>query len=300
MIPVPDGEGTMAALLVTLSYSGRDAENNEIDLYDIGQALIGFQRSLALTTHLVLNDEIITQAPSLSGAQIFALPATDGSWKLTAQVTLIAAALYHLGTAPKDTVIGNLISSAYDYVISETLGFHIDYNKTLGQQFEEQKKAGQQIIQLPQSRFDSLTEKCEVAIRDMHRPIVKSQTASEAKIIATIGSTVREVGKPLNYETYEYVAYTDRGNDAFQFVGRVSSYNSNTFKGRVYVANEGRPVPFELSDMARGIDSVAKITASLAAYAQRKPRDEGNIVFNALRNNSRSGRLKNLYIIDIL
>jgi hypothetical protein len=124
----------MSVLNVTLSFSGRDAARHEIDLYDVGQALVGFQRSLALTTHLILNDKIITQAPSLEGAQILALPAEEGSWKITAAVVV---ALYTAGTAPRDTPLGHLISSAYDYVISETLGFHVDYSKTIGQSYKE-------------------------------------------------------------------------------------------------------------------------------------------------------------------
>ena len=118
----------MAAVEVTLSFMGDRADESEIEFYDVAQALIGFQRSLALTTHLILNDEIITQAPSLDGAQILALPPEPGSWKITAAI-MLTGAFYTLGTAPKDTPIGNLISSAYDYVISETLGFHVDYDK---------------------------------------------------------------------------------------------------------------------------------------------------------------------------
>jgi hypothetical protein len=134
----------------------------------------------------------------------------------------------------------------------------------------------------------------------MHRPIAKTHTADEATITAKIGTTEREIGSPLNLETYEYVAHTDRGTDSFEFVGRVSSYNSNTFKGRVYITDEGRPIPFELSDTARSIDGIIKITASLAAYAQRKPEGEGVFVFNGFRNTSRSGRLKSLYITEVL
>lgn len=161
-------------LKISLSYDGQAANVSEIDLYDVAQALIGFQRSLALTTHLVLNDEIITQAPSLKGAQIFTRPAEEGSWKITA---IIVSALYTLGTAQKDTPVGNLISSVYDYVISESLGFHVDYDKTLGQQYEEYKKSKEPKVEpLPQHRLDSLIEKCEFAIKEMHRPIIKSAT----------------------------------------------------------------------------------------------------------------------------
>jgi hypothetical protein len=291
----------MAALEITLSFTGNLAERSEIDLYDVGQALIGFQRSLALTTHLVLNDEIITQAPSLTGAQILALPAHDGSWKLTAQVTLVAAALYHLGTAPKDTVIGNLVSSAYDYVISETLGFHIDYSKTLGQQYQELKKSKElSPPELSESRLDSLVEKCEVAVREMHRPISKSETANQAKLTSSVGGIIRPIGQPLTQATYEYIAYTTSDDASSKFQGYVSSYNMNTFKGRVYVLQFGRPIPFELGESARDARSILTVTSSLSVNAQaRKMRGEGEIQFSAFRNLSRSGRLKSFYITQI-
>jgi hypothetical protein len=292
----------MAALEITLSYTGNLAEQNEIDLYDIGQALIGVQRSLALTTHLVLNDKIITQAPSLEGARILALPASEGSWKLTAQVALIATALYHLGTAPKDTVLGNLISSAYDYVISETLGFHVDYSKSLGQQYEElQKTKALTPPELSESRMDSLTEKCEVAVREMHRPISKSETATTAHLIASVGESQRVIGRPLTRETYEYMAYTTTDDSASEFEGFVSSYNMNTYKGRIYVPQFGRPVPFELSQTARDPRSILRITSSLSANAQaRRAGTDGGIRFRAFRNFSRSGRLKSFYITQIV
>ncbi|MFZ5907284.1 MAG: hypothetical protein ACOYVJ_07725 [Nitrospirota bacterium] len=86
---------------LSISFSGSNADDNEIDLYDVSQALVGFQRSLALTTHLVLNDQIITQAPSLKGAQILALPSEEGSWKMTAVIVVGAvSALHQLGTLP--------------------------------------------------------------------------------------------------------------------------------------------------------------------------------------------------------
>ena len=65
----------------TIAFTGNDADENILDLYDISQALVGLQRSLALTTHLILNDEIITQSPALKGARIYSLPAEPGSWK---------------------------------------------------------------------------------------------------------------------------------------------------------------------------------------------------------------------------
>jgi hypothetical protein len=290
----------MAALEITLSYTGRDADRSEIDLYDVGQALIGFQRSLALTTHLILNNEIITQSPSLDGAQILAHPSRRGSWELTALIAITPVALhalYRLGTAPKDTPIGHLIRSAYDYVISETLGFHVDYDKTLGVQYEELTRQG--VTKLPQTRFDSLIEKCEVAIREMHRPISKSETATKGRLITKVDANTAPLRHPLTIKTYEHIAFTERSPETTDFVGRISSYNINTFKGRAYIGREGRPVPFELSENARDDASVATITGSLSLNARDRKDEAADIEFVAFENRSRSGRLKSLYVTQI-
>jgi len=46
----------------TLSYEGSSADDHQLDFYDAAQGLISFQRTLALTIHLVVNNEIIIQA----------------------------------------------------------------------------------------------------------------------------------------------------------------------------------------------------------------------------------------------
>lgn len=281
----------------TLSYSGGMADEHEIDFYDVSQALIGFQRSLALTTHLVLNDEVITQAPSLKGARIFAIPPEEGSWKITAAVV---AGIYTLGTAPMDSPIGHLVASAYDYVISESLGFHVDFQKTLGQQYEEFKEQHKtQIKALPESRFDSVIEKCQIAIRDMHRPIVNSETAVAASIFSQVGPSIYKIQKDLDRETYEHISFTREEEKPEIFVGRVSSYNINTYKGRAYLRSEGRPVPFELAESTRDPRSVALVTNSLVANARDRMRGEGEIALEGYKRVSKTGKLKGLFVIDV-
>ena len=287
----------MSIVNFTLSYMGGASDDHQIDFYDVSQALIGFQRSLALTTHLVLNDEVITQAPSLKRARIFAVPPEDGSWKITAAVM---AGIYTAGTAPMDSPIGHLVASAYDYVVSETLGFHVDFDKTLGQQYEElQNEVGSSVKVLKESRFDSVIEKCEVAIRDMHRPIVQTETAIEASIFSQVGWHTSKLRQNLNSETYEHIAYTLEEDTPERFVGRVSSYNINTYKGRIYLRNEGRPVPFELGDVARDPRSVSLITNSLVSNARDRMSGEGEVSVEAYRRVSKSGKLKGLFVIDV-
>lgn len=285
----------------TLTYKGHSSERSEIDLYDVSQALIGLQRSLALTTHLVLNSEIITQSPALKGAHIYALPPEEGSWKITAAIIVTAStAFYHLGTAPKDTPLGHLIYSAYDYVVSESLGVHVDFQKSLGQLYEEAQKNNQKIPELKQHQLDSLTEKCLPAIREIHRPIYKTNTAESASIIASLKSKILLVGKHFTLQTYEYMSLSEAGDEPDSINGRIASYNSNTFKGRIYVPEEGRPVPFELSEKCRTDQTIQLIVNSLRATAMKDYNNVQSTVYcSAFKNKSKSGLLKSYIILDV-
>lgn len=285
----------------TLSYTGDVADDHEIDFYDVAQGLIGFQRSLALTTHLVLNGEVITQAPALKGAELRLIPPRQGSWEVTAILTVLVTGAYKLGTAPKDTPLGHLMYSAYDYVISEILGFHVDYDKTLGQQYEEKSWGTSQIPILDQTRFDSVIEKCEPAIENMHRPIVRSTTASKAQVSHSFGKARQLISHPLTPSTYEYIHHTETTERPVELFGKVSSYNINTYKGRVFVNEERRPIPFELGLDARDVRTVIKVTQSLSSNARsRFESGSGDLWFKAFKTTSRSGRLKKLIIVEIL
>jgi hypothetical protein len=288
--------GSPSVIKITISFRGEIADRNEIDFYDVSQALVGFQRSLALTTHLILNDEIITQAPSLKGAEIIALPPEEGSWKFAA---LIVGGIFAAGSVSKDSVIGHLIASGYDYVIKETLGFHVDFNKSLLKQYEEMKN--EELKKLSQQRFDSLIEKCEPAIRQMHRPIVESKTAAAAELTSSIHGSDRKIGPDFNESTFDYVNYSALSDDEFDLAGNVSSYNINTYKGRMFVISEGRPIPFLLGDSARNRGSVGAIIRSLQANAESRLQNDsaGEVRFKAFKVSSRGGRLKSYLITRI-
>ncbi len=280
-----------------LVYEGGAADEHLIDLYDVSQALIGFQRSIALTCHLIINGEIITQAPALKGAQILAHPADEGSWKMVATVL---AGIYMIGTAPKDTPLGHIVYSAYDYIVSESLGVHVDYDKSLGELFEEYNQNNPNKVKIEQHKLDSLMEKCNTAITDIHRPIFKTKTATKGNIITVLDSEQHRVGPSLNINTYQYIHEEYISEEVEVIRGRVSSYNSNTYKGRIYVAQEGRPIAFELAKHCRTDAVVELLTASLAANAIKDYKNEWSEVYcSVYRNNTRSGHLKSYKVIEV-
>lgn len=289
----------MSSIHLTLSYEGNDTDDNIIDFYDVSQALIGFQRTLALTTHLVLNGEVITQAPALKNAEIYAYPPEEGSWKWP----VIIGAIYTVGTATPQTPIGHLMHSAYDYVISETMGFHVDYDLSLGQQYEQMKESKEETLPiLEESQFDSVIEKCEYAIQEMHRPIVKSGSAQRARIIRHINEENVPFEAVLTPQSYDYIRHTNQSNMPEEIYGKISSYNINTFKGRIFVPDERRPIPFTLSKEIQSPIAINAIMQNMTHNANERFIREGEnnlIKFVVLKNTSRSGRLKSYYVLGV-
>lgn len=287
-------------LTFSLIYKGNDADQNEIDFYDVSRALVGFQRSLALTTHLLINDELIIQAPSLKNAQIIAFPSEEENWKITAAVVSLGVSL---GVAPSDSAFGHLVYSAYDYVINETLGMHVDYEESLGKQYEKFKRTQQPGVPiLGQERFDSLMEKCEVAIREMHRPIYGSETAESADIVCHLLGKKKPIEKSLTIDTYNYIKEPIRSPAPINVVGRVSSYNTNTFKGRIYVKKYGTRVPFELMDGHKEWNHVSQVLDSLVENSKdlrRRDKKRGFLACKAFRWTSRTGQIKGLDITSV-
>ncbi|MES9942738.1 MAG: hypothetical protein ABW121_19505 [Candidatus Thiodiazotropha sp. 6PLUC7] len=283
-----------------LSYSGGSSDAHEIDLYDVSQALIGFQRSLAITTHLILNDEIITQAPALKGAEIYALPAKEGSWKIKAGILVLGTAAYHVATAPNNTPLGHLVFSAYDYVISESLGFHVDYNKSLGRLYEENMEKNNKLPIVREAQLDSVIEKCSTAITDIHRPIYKTKTADSAQISTNINDLIVPLNSTFSFETFQYIIEEFTEEEVEVICGLVSSYNSNTFKGRIYVPEEERPISFVLSEFSRGEAGIQLIVESLKANALRGFEVEPSYVFCKVQKvNTKSGHLKKYKILAV-
>jgi hypothetical protein len=284
---------------ITLSYDGSLAADQELDLYDLSQAMLGFQRSLALTTNLAVNGNIITQAPKMKGARIHVTPFYDGSFKIPSWVVLTSTAIFTAGTADKETPVGHMVHSMYDYVVSEVAGFHVDYDKSLGQQFEELKSDGVLKMTPTQEKMDSLIEKCEVAVKEMHRPIIWSETAKIANLTYISGKRETPSDTYLDQESFEYIDQTERGTDPIEVVGKVSSYNINTFKGRVYSNEERRPIPFELNDILKKNKYVRMVTTSLRSNAISSSRISADLRFVVFENRSQAGRLKSYSVIDI-
>lgn len=290
---------------LTLSFHGNLAERNEIQFYDVAQALWGFERTVALTTHLLLNGNVITQSPSAKGFSLIAGTPEEGSWKWP--ITLaVGSTIGAFGLAPPDSLFGWLAFSAVDYVVQETLGFEPNFEETLGKQIKEYRKTHVQnpiAEDLTQGRFDSLIEKTESGIRAIHRPIINSKTATNAQMSYNLGAKVGKFDGFFDAQTFEYVSKTILSEDFSEYCGAISSYNTNTMKGRLFIPEERRTVPFELADSTRTPESIRLIVDSLRSNAIIRSEDPRNtqtsICLVGVRNESTSGRLKSIYVTEV-
>lgn len=277
-------------------FTGAEADRGLIEFYDVAQALIGFERSLAITTHAVINGEVITQAPSLKGARLLVEPPETGSWKI---VAAIVGSVWAAGQASHDSVVGHLMFSAYDYVVSSSLGVHVDFDKSIGQLIEEAKNKNVGFPKLTESRLDSVVEKCEVAIRDMHRPIIKSESAYNAHVNFLLPDGIKPIQAVLDHETYGYISKTEEMPEAIEVSGFVTSYNVNTYKGRIFTVEDERPIPFEITEEGQNLNNIGLVASSLRSSALARSKGEGKVYMLARKLVSPSGVIKKYIVFSV-
>lgn len=275
-----------------LAFYGKDADRNLLEFYDASQALLGFQRSLALTTHLAIHGEIITQAPAASGFSIYIPPAMPGSWKTKAIIVFTTAVA--VTSAGKDSPLGQVVTSLYDAALYNTMGFNVDYDMTLQEQFAKHQSESK----LTAEKVDSLCEKIEQNVVQMHRPIVKSASANRAQI-SRCNQPQRDIGPLLNENTYEYVRRTIRDKEESIIDGYVSSYNINTYTGRIFSVADKRPIPFELNEVARSKAMVAYLTQSQHENGQERGTPKALIRLKGHKLLSPNGIIKKIIVTSV-
>ena len=61
------GVGMAESLDLSIRFRGGDASANRLDMYDGAAALFGISKVLLISTHFLLNERVIFQAPAAKG-----------------------------------------------------------------------------------------------------------------------------------------------------------------------------------------------------------------------------------------
>ena len=282
---------------IWLQYEGRDADHHLIDLYDFSVALRGFERGLALTSHFVLNNEIITQVTAVRGVKILCSPPEVGSLRIPAYLAATGLAVHSIGSLEPNNPIGHLIFSFYDLAVHEATGQPLDYTKSLREIYETALERGSEGLLIPsRTQFDSLVEKVEPSIAEVHRPIVGSGTAISGFINDSEALSRGGQKLLLNEKTHASLRYRSRSKELIPIVGRVSSFNMNTFNGRFVMEDTARPIPFFLTPAGRAEKSVRLIGESLAENIRDRNSNSSIILFDCFLEQTRTGRISKLVV----
>lgn len=286
MDPYFEDDGNILSANIKLIYSGGvDATTSGIDLYDLSKALYGFHRSLAITYHYLLHDEIITKTPYARDFRIISYPPKEGSFEIIACILVASKIIKEFTTASKDTILGHVAFSLYDYVVKKCLGIHIDMSKSLYKQYLESRK----------HKVESLAQKLESSVRYMHRPI-QTHSAIACSLSFDEGNKIE-----FDRKTLDMIDKMQIETESNMYTGRVSGYSANTRSGMIYSEEEKRSIPFEIE---KGIDiDTGCLARSLSLYDALKRKNKkgrsGFFKFNAKRVMNRMNFTKKYYITYI-
>ena len=285
---------------IWLSFEGAHSDQHLLNLYDFSRALQGFERSLALTTHFVLHDEVITQVTALKGAKIYCSPPVAGSFNIPAYITAFSAATFAIGTLKNDNPIGHLIYSVYDYAVHEATGQPVNYDESLRVTYERAIAEGTTGFVMPKKeRLDSLVEKIEPSVKDLHRPITESHSAETALITERNEPDPKIPDLLLNQRTFDGLRKRERDDKITSVPGRISSFNMNTFNGRFVTFADKRPVPFKIAPAGRTEPGMKLIAQSLARNIADPKSDDSVVVFDVRREFSMTGRTTSYSVVKI-
>jgi hypothetical protein len=261
----------MSNIQFSLKYDLPGYESGAINMYDAGEALVGASRAFAISMHYFVNGKVIKQAPSLKGADVKLLVPKNGSFIFDID---IAFATSFILTSAASGVIGN---ACYEYLK------HI-FSKTVGQDYGPSNSLAKQVIATDEGAIDAMVDTIEGDFSAIHRPIIKN--GGNVFIIGGKGNVVN-----LDSNTYDYVSQKVVEDKERLYRGRISSYNANSGRGRIFIRKLNRVVPFEPPQFGFSQDETELVAWSLNEYVNNRP---GDVVLEARAVRTQSGLLKSL------
>lgn len=288
------------SLEFTLSFKGSSADSGLLDFSDAAAAFSAFHRSLSLTANLAINGDINTRAAGAEDIQILTYPPTQGSWKAAA---IVAGTLLVSGSvASRDSVLGHIFTSIYDYALNELLGFHVDFELALGKQIEDHKRLTHGSSNtINREKIYSLIEAMDKPAKELHRPIYRSHTAQSGEIwLNHGGAAIKKTGPTFDIRTFEYIeSIRPPSIPKTNIKGRIFSYDIEFHRGLLRANGSKKSEPFVLEKKSRTIENIEKIVNSLRSNAIDKFKDNAEIQFVAEIIEWKSGRTIQYIILDI-
>lgn len=207
----------MTECRIKFIYSGGEADNNRLNLYDGAISLEGIARTLAITTHAFISGEIRTRGDGAHGASFYLNPSSRGSFILEATVWMAGA------------VTSGLFYDFISHSFKEAVG--------LQDGTEDQKRSLRERIEPTMGELPAVLEN---PLNAVHRPIQQNP------------GMVLKVARPRGEELITFNSVTSSAlqptieNLSDPVVGHVTRYNTISRWGRFFDRSEGRVISFFL------------------------------------------------------
>jgi len=258
-----------------IRYKGGIAEDHRLSLYDGTASIHGIAQALQISTHAYLNDEIVTRATALNGANFLLRPARQGSFLFD---IIMQVEKYPATSSAVAAISAPVIYDFMKVVFKRATG---DVNA------EPETNHIERLIENREPFFDELSETLEGSLQRAHRPI-----GSDINNIS-----VERARGPLfsfDIETQDWVNTNEEDSEDEIFTGNVTRYNSISRNGRAYIEQLNRVIPFK-PQKNFPVANLGNITWSLHGSNT----DLSNLVeFKGHRIKSANGKTKRLIIHD--
>lgn len=202
-------------------------------------------------------------------------------------------------TLKKDNPLGHLVHSGYEYLVHKVTGRELDYDKSIRQLYEESQVEKLGLKAPKESKFASLAEKIEPPLTRLHRPIIKSATAEQAKITFQSSRSTKLPPLILDRNTFAGMAYRERQDEVETLNGIVSVFNPNTFNGRVFVPKLSRTVPFFLTPAGRSPRALKLIGESYVTNLNERGSEDATLEFDVFAFRKSLGDVARFSVIRV-
>jgi hypothetical protein len=203
-----------------LRFSGKTIEANGLDLYDGSTSFCGFAQAIQIVVHAYLNNEVVSRATAMKGAEVYFGSPRRGS----VLFDLIVVAEKYPVVAGASAVV------FYDFV-------KYSLSKAAGYLSKAPETPSITKLAIDETFFDQLAETLEGSLQRAHRVI--DNGVHQVTLERSRSELVT-----FNSNTSQWVNTRDENPDVEELTGNITRYNSISGNGRAFVRELKRVIPF--------------------------------------------------------